>query len=45
MKVKRLHDWKLSPGEAVRLQRKLAGRVRLAHNLGTRARLEAEGGK
>ncbi len=28
MRVKSLHDWKLSPGEAVQLQRKLAGRVR-----------------
>ncbi len=28
MKVKRLHGWKLPPREAVRLQRKLAGRVR-----------------
>lgn len=28
MKVGRLHDWKLSHGEAVQLQKKLAGRVR-----------------
>lgn len=28
MKVERLHDWKLSPKEAIQLQRKLAGRVR-----------------